>query len=202
MIDTQVRYSSWMSISAGAVASNTTISSGGVGIAETGGLQIGTTVLFGGIEHVLGGGTANNTVISSGGVESVYTGATANGITISDGGLLLTGGTDSGVTVSSGGRIIISGATVGDLTLLTGATRLHANRFVGRGGERGDRNQRLHADSAPRWQHDLHHDLLNGTTQYVSSRAAQQARACSGDNNPQVRLQRWCGYGHSVLPDI
>ncbi len=65
-------------------------------------------------------------MISSGGVNWGVRGATANGITVSNGGLLVTRVVP---TVASRSRAVaefISGANIQGLTLMTGATQLHA----------------------------------------------------------------------------
>ncbi|EGO8736676.1 autotransporter outer membrane beta-barrel domain-containing protein [Escherichia coli] len=102
--------SSFMSVSAGDTATNTTINSGGLQYVFSGGSATGTTINSGGQQRVSSGGSATGTTINSGGLQYVFSGGSATGTTINSGGQqrVSSGGSATGTTINSGGRQNVS----------------------------------------------------------------------------------------------
>ncbi|MFS8371374.1 Hint domain-containing protein [Acetobacter indonesiensis] len=92
------------------VASNTTISSGGVIEVASGGTAIGST-LDGGKAYVDAGGVISKTTVENSGIATVSAGASALNTTVETNGnlVVLSGGAVSGTTVSSGGGLGVAG---------------------------------------------------------------------------------------------
>ncbi|HCO0785350.1 TPA: AIDA repeat-containing protein, partial [Escherichia coli] len=78
--------SSFMSLSAGDTATNTTINSGGLQYVCSGGSATSTTINSGGQQRVSSGGSATGTTINSGGRQNVSSGGSATSTTINSGG--------------------------------------------------------------------------------------------------------------------
>ena len=99
--------SSFMSLSAGDTATNTTINSGGLQYVYSGGSATSTTINSGGQQRVSSGGSATGTTINSGGQQSVSSGGSATSTTINSGGMLSvsSGGSAVDITQNSGGII-------------------------------------------------------------------------------------------------
>ena len=99
--------SSFMSLSAGDTATNTTINSGGLQYVYSGGSATSTTINSGGQQRVSSGGSATGTTINSGGEQRVSSGGSATSITINSGGMLSvsSGGSAVDITQNSGGII-------------------------------------------------------------------------------------------------
>jgi autotransporter passenger strand-loop-strand repeat protein len=115
-----------LAVSAGGVASNTTIGSGATEIVAAGGTDSGALVDAGGSEMVASGGVAGGGTVF--GLLGITSGATL-GAEIFSGGTELAGtGLDvSNITLTSGGLqglVIGSGATAGNITISAGATLL------------------------------------------------------------------------------
>ena len=99
--------SSFMSLSAGDTATNTTINSGGLQCVYSGGSATSTTINSGGQQRVSSGGSATGTTINSGGQQSLSSGGSATSTTINSGGMLSvsSGGSAVDITQNSGGII-------------------------------------------------------------------------------------------------
>ena len=98
-------------VSAGGIASGTTVSSGGILELMSGAQLSGVTTLnFSGIVEIGSGYTASAFVVSNGGILEVASSGVANGTVVSNGSYqyILAGGTASGTVLSSGGGEIVS----------------------------------------------------------------------------------------------
>ncbi|WP_171945666.1 autotransporter outer membrane beta-barrel domain-containing protein [Escherichia coli] len=97
--------SSFMSLSAGDTATNTTINRGGFQNVHSGGSATSTTINSGGLQYVYSGGSATSTTINSGGLQKVSSGGSATSTTINSGGFqnVSSGGSATSTTINSGG---------------------------------------------------------------------------------------------------
>ncbi|MDF8703472.1 autotransporter outer membrane beta-barrel domain-containing protein [Escherichia coli] len=115
--------SSFMSLSAGDTATNTTINRGGMLSVSSGGSATSTTINCGGIQNVYSGGSATSTTINSGGQQRVSSGGSATGTTINSGGQqsVSSGGSATSTTINSGGMLSVSsGGSAVDITQNSG----------------------------------------------------------------------------------
>ncbi len=115
--------SSFMSLSAGDTATNTTINRGGFQSVHSGGSATSTTINCGGLQNVYSGGSATSTTINSGGQQRVSSGGSATGTTINSGGQqnVSSGGSATSTTINSGGMLSVSsGGSAVDITQNSG----------------------------------------------------------------------------------
>ncbi|WP_208484673.1 autotransporter outer membrane beta-barrel domain-containing protein [Escherichia coli] len=115
--------SSFMSLSAGDTATNTTINSGGLQYVYSGGSATSTTINSGGLQNVHSGGSATSTTINSGGQQRVSSGGSATGTTINSGGRqnVSSGGSATSTTINSGGQQrVSSGGSATSTTINSG----------------------------------------------------------------------------------
>ena len=108
--------SSFMDVSSGAAANNTTLNAGGLYIYD--GVANSTTVNAGGDIYIFAGGVTNNTAINSGGRTDIHSGGTANSTTVNAGGNMdiSSGGAANSTTLNAGGLYIYSAGTANDTT--------------------------------------------------------------------------------------
>ncbi|HBB1694992.1 TPA: autotransporter outer membrane beta-barrel domain-containing protein [Escherichia coli] len=115
--------SSFMSLSAGDTATNTTINSGGLQYVYSGGSATSTTINSGGQQRVSSGGSATGTTINSGGRQNVSSGGSATSTTINSGGQqrVSSGGSATSTTINSGGfQNVFSGGSATSTTINSG----------------------------------------------------------------------------------
>ncbi len=118
-------------VSAGGVASNTSVGSGAYQNVSSGGLAVGTVVDAVGGTAYLGvgsGGSATGAVARNSASISIYLGGSATGITISSGGTLYVTGVASASQVSAGGSALIqAGGRSVSATLAGGAETVNGS---------------------------------------------------------------------------
>ena len=126
--------SSFMSLSAGDTATNTTINSGGLQYVYSGGSATSTTINSGGQQRVSSGGSATGTTINSGGRQNVSSGGSATSTTINSGGQqrVSSGGSATSTTINSGGfQNVYSGGSATSTTINSGGYQnVHVNGNV------------------------------------------------------------------------
>jgi autotransporter passenger strand-loop-strand repeat protein len=108
-------------VSAGGLATSTTVNSRGGGEAVfAGGTTISTTITSGALA-VFSGGAASNSVISSGGAEEVFSGGTASNSVINSGGFEFVGGVETGAIISGGTLEVASGGSLSGTVTFAGS---------------------------------------------------------------------------------
>ncbi|HBE4682179.1 TPA: autotransporter outer membrane beta-barrel domain-containing protein [Escherichia coli] len=126
--------SSFMSLSAGDTATNTTINSGGLQYVYSGGSATSTTINSRGQQRVSSGGSATGTTINSGGRQNVSSGGSATSTTINSGGQqrVSSGGSATSTTINSGGfQNVYSGGSATSTTINSGGYQnVHVNGNV------------------------------------------------------------------------
>ncbi|WP_395764986.1 autotransporter outer membrane beta-barrel domain-containing protein (plasmid) [Escherichia coli] len=126
--------SSFMSLSAGDTATNTTINTGGLQYVFSGGSATSTTINSGGQQRVSSGGSATGTTINSGGRQNVSSGGSATSTTINSGGQqrVSSGGSATSTTINSGGfQNVYSGGSATSTTINSGGYQnVHVNGNV------------------------------------------------------------------------
>jgi len=109
-------------VDAGASATGTMVSRGGIEVVSSGGAASGTQVFDAGIAYVQSSGTTTGTVVSDGGKEVVSSGGIASGTTVLNGGrgYVLSTGVTSGTTLGGGREAISAGGSAVGATAASG----------------------------------------------------------------------------------